>query len=75
MLIKTKAPAPTEGEKKITRHFALFPSSTDDGIIWLEKFERVYEWRYRLRLLYGLGFSMICGGWDLISTRRIEKSR
>jgi hypothetical protein len=77
MLLKKPDPKdkPCEGDVKITRHFALFPTKTDDGILWLEQYTKLWKFQIRPRQV-GVGYSFITmnlPGWDVISTRRVDR--
>lgn len=78
MKLKTIVPkkTPQEGDYKIKRRFAWWPRRVQDKIIWLEKYNQVYEFRTRRRVLIfpgtGLIHQGVWGGWDLI-TEQLKK--
>lgn len=69
---KQQEKKPEEGDFRITRHFAWLPTTTSDGLIWLEPYRKIWEYVMRMRYIdmhYG-GFSLECGGWDLKQIKR-----
>jgi len=76
MILKKHKPeekAPEVGDFKITRHFAWLPQGTSEGVIWLEKFRRIWEYSEEKRFVR-LGPASWFGPiltkqWDLRVTR------
>jgi hypothetical protein len=77
-LILTKAkpvePKPKEGDRKVTTHFAWWPKKVKEGIIFLERYERHWQYRTRLRV-HIIGYTLITPttpAWDIIEEKRIS---
>lgn len=71
---KPKEPMPKEGDRKGTIHFAWWPKKVTEGIIFLERYERLYEFRTRLRV-HAIGYLMIMPtmpAWDIIEEKRMR---
>ena len=65
MIIKTRV-APKEGDIKIEKHFAFFPTWVNDNKIWLQSYSKHFKYTYRWRWLPLTGGKLECFGWDLI---------
>lgn len=71
---KQETQRPREGDKKITTHFAWWPRSVKEGIIFLERYERHWQYRTRLRV-HVIGYTLITPtlpAWDIIEEKRIK---
>lgn len=66
--------APTEGDYKITHHFALWPVWIDHKMVWLERYKRVWEWEVKDRIFYyqSAAITIEKGGWEL---RQVTRSK
>jgi hypothetical protein len=77
MLTKAKPeqPKPKEGDRKVTTHFAWWPKKIKEGIVFLERYERHYQYRTRLRihLLITAAISASLPAWDIIEEKRIKQ--
>lgn len=49
MILSKKPPEPKNGERKVEKCFAWFPTWVNDQQIWLQHFERVFEYRVKER--------------------------
>lgn len=78
-MILTKAkPAestPKEGDRKTTTHFAWWPKKVKEGVIWLESYERHYQYtvRKRFHMMMYLVIDAVLPAWDIIEERRVSK--
>lgn len=72
---KTKKAEPTHGDYRVDILYAWWPTRTEDGLVWLEKYKRIYEYTVRVRhCRLGYGYMQLtCGGWDLRATKRIKR--
>jgi len=75
---KPKKREPEPGDYRVDIRFAWWPVRTDQGLIWLEKYKRVYEWAVHPRSWfigrYYLG-PVTCGGWELKQTKRLKSNQ
>jgi hypothetical protein len=76
MLTKAKPEdsRPKEGDRKVTTHFAWWPKKVKEGVIFLERYERHYQYRTRLRihlLIYACIHAEL-PAWDIIEEKRIK---
>jgi hypothetical protein len=66
---------PQPGDYRVDILFAWWPTKTDDGVIWLEKYKRVYEWSIRRRSWF-IGRNYLgpieCGDWDIRHVKRLK---
>lgn len=58
-----------QGDRRIKRKFALFPTCCGDYIVWLETYKSIQEYRKRLRATKFGG--MMFASWDEIERRAI----
>lgn len=79
MVIKErKVSKPVHGDKKAVMSFAWWPTWVANQLIWLAKYERVYEFRVRRRWVdpsighyHFSGFYAVYGKWELISEKKL----
>ncbi len=71
---KPPEPKPKEGDQRITTHFAWWPKKVKEGAIWLERYERVYEYtiKKRFHMMMYLVIDAVLPAWDIIEERRIN---
>lgn len=71
---KPKEPTPKEGDRKVTIHFAWWPKKVEEGMIWLERYEK--HWLYRTRTrVHQIGYYcnlVTLPAWDIIEEKRIK---
>jgi hypothetical protein len=71
---KPKEPTSKEGDKKVTIHFAWWPKKVKEGVVFLESYERHWQYRTRLRV-HMIMYSIITPtlpAWDIIEEKRIK---
>jgi hypothetical protein len=65
----------TVGDLKVTRKFAWFPTQVGGEKVWLEKYEQLWEYVRRPRVIFSgnlIGPTILCNGWDLIGERTLR---
>jgi len=66
----------TEGDYKITYHFALLPKRIGSEIIWMERYKKAFVFREKERYVFLNGHFYnvgVHGDWELIAEQRIQK--
>lgn len=68
---------PQHGDYKIEKHFAWWPVMIDGNKIWLEKYQKVYEFKVKFRRRYysyiKIDWQGTWGEWELIAVQRITR--
>jgi len=66
---------PSEGDYKITLHYAWWPVKTTSGTIWLERYKKIWLYATRPRWvdLHIAMIKTICGDWDLKEVKRCPR--
>lgn len=64
---------PKEGDQRIDKRFAWWPRRVKNRLIWLESYNKVYEFKVRKRVIIArwLYHEGHWGDWDLITEQLI----
>jgi hypothetical protein len=76
MVLKTvNVENPVDGDLKFTTHFAWLPKKVANQVIWLHKYQRLFEYkvreRYRVYTAMHNSLRGTWGEWELISEKAI----
>jgi hypothetical protein len=65
---------PQPGDYRIDIKYAWWPVWTYDGIVWMERYKKIYEYvvRERLHFIGRFHFYHTGGGWDLRQIKRCK---
>jgi len=72
ILKKYKTEEPEIGDLKTVNKYAYFPKRIGDKLIWLHKYQELYEYREYETMLYRTTIMVTCHKWCLIDTKIID---